>query len=193
MRFWALWLAFVPVAAGQEFDYARQVRQVFEERCTGCHNHAVIDKRAVGGGLALDSYDAILTGVAGRAIIIPGDASRSELVVRLESGDPARRMPFGGPPLSRESVELVRRWIDRGAKPGSWTRNLTPPDTAPGSEVSLRFTNVFVPFGRRAPVISSAAARESRPKPTIDVPAALVVEDEALGRADRDLSLYGRD
>jgi WD40 repeat protein len=88
-------------------------------------------------------------------------------------------MPFGGPPLSRESVELVRRWIDRGAKPGSWTRNLTPPDTAAGSEVSLRFTNVFVPFGRRAPVISSAAARESRPKPTIDVPAALVVEDEA--------------
>ncbi|HUQ92214.1 MAG TPA: c-type cytochrome domain-containing protein [Bryobacteraceae bacterium] len=179
MKLGALWLAWVPLAASQEVDYDKQVRPVIEERCAGCHNHAVIDKKALGGGLALDSYDAILRGVAGHAVVIPGNASGSELVRRLESGDPKRRMPSGGPPLSRESIELVRRWIDGGAKPGSSPVILTPPDTAVAPQIPMRFTGVFLPFGRRAPVTSSLAARESRPRPALDVPAALVVEEEA--------------
>jgi hypothetical protein len=39
----------------------RQADQaVIDEHCSGCHTHAAIDKKAVGGGLALDSYDAML-------------------------------------------------------------------------------------------------------------------------------------
>lgn len=179
MRPWALWLAWVPMAGGQELDFAKQVRPIFDEHCAGCHNHAVLERKAVGGGLALDSYDALVRGAGGRAIVVPGNASGSELMRRLESGDPTRRMPFGGPPLSRESIELVRRWIDGGAKPGSSAANLAPPDTVATTQASLRFTDVFVPFGRRAPVTASVAARESRPRPAIDVPGALIVEDEA--------------
>ncbi len=179
MRPWAFWLALAPIAASQELDYSKQVGPVLEERCAGCHNHAVIDKKAVGGGLALDSHDGILRGAAGHAVVIPGNASGSELVRRIESSDAKRRMPFGGPPLSRESIELIRRWIDDGAKPGSSSATLAPPDTAVAPQAPVRFTEVFLPFGRRTPVTSSAAARESRPKPSIDVPAALVVEEEA--------------
>ncbi len=179
MRPWALSLTLVPLAFSQELDYGKQVRPVIEQHCAGCHNHAVIDKKAVGGGLALDSYDAIVKGVAGRAVVVPGNANGSEFVRRLESSDPARRMPLGGPPIDRASIELVRRWIDGGAKPGSSTLTLTPPDTVAAPPAPSHFTEVFIPFGHRPPVVSRAATRGSRPRSAIDVPGALIVEDEA--------------
>ena len=50
------------------------------------------------GGLALDSFDRVIG--RKRPVIVPGNASASELVRRLESSDPQVRMPKGGERLA---------------------------------------------------------------------------------------------
>jgi WD40 repeat protein len=179
MKKFALWLACLPIAVSQEVDFGKQIKPILDENCAACHNHAVIDKKAVSAGLALDTYDGVRNGVNGRAVVVAGDAAASELVKRLESADATQRMPLGGPRLAPESIALIRRWIDAGVKPGTSAASMAPADTALAPQVPLRFTDVFVPFGRRAPVTSIAATRESRPRPALDVPGALIVEEEA--------------
>ena len=57
---------------------------------------------------------AALRGSASRKVIIAGDGEKSILVRRL-LGLNLPRMPYGGPPLSSEQINLIRHWIDRGA------------------------------------------------------------------------------
>ncbi|MBM3728376.1 MAG: hypothetical protein FJW40_23490 [Acidobacteria bacterium] len=170
------WL--IAAAICQEPDFAKDIRPIFEERCSGCHNHGAVDKKPVSGGLALDSYDAAMRGVSGRAVVVAGNSSGSELIARIEAADPTRRMPLGGSPLSPASVDLIRRWIAGGAKPGTALAALAPPDTARAPAIAIRLTEIFVPYGRRAPV-AQAALRQSKPRPPLDVPGSLYVEDDA--------------
>ena len=51
--------------------------------------------------------------------IVAGDADASEMIARIASDDPDYRMPppeSKKPPLSAEQIELLRRWIEAGAK-----------------------------------------------------------------------------
>ena len=51
--------------------------------------------------------------------IVPGDAASSEVIARVTNEDPEMRMPplaSKKPPLTPEEVELLRKWINAGAK-----------------------------------------------------------------------------
>src|SRR5437016_5044212 len=55
--------------------------------------------------------------------IVPGKAAESDLVARIGSDDPAKRMPPSktGKRLTTAQIELLRRWIDEGANwPTHW-------------------------------------------------------------------------
>src|SRR5262245_61627370 len=106
----ALLAACVLVKTGQaQQSFPKAIRLVFERNCVGCHNHAFVDKIDMSGGLALDSYERALN--RKHPVIVPGNASASELVRRLESSDPQIRMPKGGERLAAEAIETVRKWI----------------------------------------------------------------------------------
>src|SRR6185503_4038422 len=51
-------------------------------------------------------------------VIVPGDSSNSRLIKRVTASNPDTRMPpaDSGKTLSAKQVELLRRWIDEGAK-----------------------------------------------------------------------------
>ncbi len=56
---------------------------------------------------------------AHESVIVPGDAESSELTARVSSEDPDVRMPppeSKKPPLTAEQIELLRKWIEAGAK-----------------------------------------------------------------------------
>jgi hypothetical protein len=64
-------------------------------------------------GLRLDTYDLARAGGINGPVLIPADASNSELIRRLR-GESLPRMPFLGRPLSPEQIDLIVRWVDAG-------------------------------------------------------------------------------
>ena len=102
-------------SAGDVVEYARDVRPILEARCVECHG---AERPKV--GLRLDSSAAVLAGsrLGTRAVVVPGEPDRSELLRRLESDDPEQRMPAGADPLSAAEIDIVRRWIAQGALAG---------------------------------------------------------------------------
>ncbi len=165
------------LAAAEPLQFVKHIRPILEQHCTGCHNHGVTDKPAVSGGLALDSYDAVVRG-SKKPVVAPGNPGESELARRLESSDPAIRMPRGGTPLSPETVATVRQWISEGAKEGD--RPLLPDaPAAPGVRIAVKPTNVFIPFGSRKPIESTPALDRKEKTTILDIPGAIVVDEDA--------------
>ena len=86
-----------------DVDFARQIQPIFAESCYGCHGPKVQM-----GGLRLDVRPAA-------NIIAPGASAKSLIIQRVASTDAHTRMPLGGPALSAEKIELLRKWVDAGA------------------------------------------------------------------------------
>lgn len=84
------------------------VRGIFVERCVMCHS-----AQGAALGLRLDTYDAAIAGSTNGAVLLHGDAERSELIRRLR-GESLPRMPFLSYPLPEEEIELITHWVDAG-------------------------------------------------------------------------------
>ena len=97
--------------------YWQDIRPVFRKHCTVCHSAKNLGELDVSGGLALDSYAAALKGTQ-QPVIHAGKSAESRLVKLITSDNPKRRMPLDAPPLPKETIELLQRWIDAGAKEG---------------------------------------------------------------------------
>jgi Protein of unknown function (DUF1553)/Protein of unknown function (DUF1549)/Planctomycete cytochrome C/Concanavalin A-like lectin/glucanases superfamily len=63
----------------------------------------------------MDSLQALMTGGMNGKVVIPGDSQESHIVRRL-LGLEQPQMPYGGPYLAPEQIELIRKWIDQGAQ-----------------------------------------------------------------------------
>jgi hypothetical protein len=100
-----------------EPTYWQDIRPILRKNCTVCHSAKHLNEVEVSGGLALDSYEAVLKG--GKASVIhPGKSDSSRLVKLILSTKEDQRMPLGAEPLPRETIAMIRRWIDTGAKEG---------------------------------------------------------------------------
>ena len=71
----------------------------------------------VSGGLALDTIDGVKKG-SNRPILAAGKAEQSLLYQLVTTGDLKKRMPLDARPLPAETIALLKRWIDGGAKEG---------------------------------------------------------------------------
>ena len=96
----------------QDVDYATEIRPLLALRCHKCHG-----PQKQKSGLRLDSRTAAFQGgdLTGR-VIVPGESGRSDLIRRIRSSDPDVMMPPKGQRLAAKEIELLRRWIDAGAK-----------------------------------------------------------------------------
>src|SRR5262249_42250409 len=99
MRTTSLALALLVAAAARADDadvptYERDVKPLLAKRCTVCHGAKHLDQPDVSAGLALDTYEAVLKGVKGRAVVVPGRSASSELLRRLTEADEEKRMPL---------------------------------------------------------------------------------------------------
>jgi hypothetical protein len=101
-------------------EFNRDVRPILADRCYACHGP---DKNKRKADLRLDTHDGLL-GAAGKAgAVTPGKPNDSELWRRISSDSADERMP---PPafakgLSDVDRQVLRRWIEQGAKwEGHW-------------------------------------------------------------------------
>ena len=100
----ALW------ASERKIDYTRDVRPILEKYCYDCHG-----PKQQSSGLRLDRKASVRNGGFSGQIIIPGDAEGSRMF-RMVSGIDGMPMPIGDPKPTRAEIDVIRRWIDQGAK-----------------------------------------------------------------------------
>jgi hypothetical protein len=92
-------------------SFNRDIRPILANRCYTCHGP---DSGTREADLRLDIEEG-----AHEWAIVPGEADSSELISRVTNEDPDMRMPpvaSKKPPLKPEEVELLRKWINAGAK-----------------------------------------------------------------------------
>lgn len=97
-------------AADDDEFFEKRVRPILAGTCFRCHGG---DK--VGGGLRVDSREALLKGGDTGASFVPGQPDESLLIQAIRRLDDVPHMP-PDKPLPRESVEALVTWIKAGAK-----------------------------------------------------------------------------
>src|SRR5207248_7147166 len=92
-------------------NYTRDIRPILSARCYTCHGPDEGKRKAK---LRFDVRE-----VAIKKAIKPGDAAGSELIARITSQEPTEIMPPPRsklPPLTSREIDLLRRWVNEGAK-----------------------------------------------------------------------------
>src|SRR5882724_11417449 len=107
-RAWLL-VAIGSMAAAADVDFNRDVHPILAEHCFACHGG---DKRS--GGLSLRAYEEALKGGRTGPVILPGHSVESLLVRRVTAT--TSPMPPQGPRLTAEEINVIRNWIDTGAR-----------------------------------------------------------------------------
>ncbi|MDB5307329.1 MAG: Planctomycete cytochrome [Gemmataceae bacterium] len=107
----ALLAGLAPPSSSEGVSFDRDVKPIFAARCSSCHGP---DKQR--GGLRLDRKTDAFAGGDSGAALIPGKPGESLLLKRVESTDPALRMPPKGDPLTAAEQAALRAWVEQGAK-----------------------------------------------------------------------------
>ena len=97
--------------AAATVDFHKEILPILQE-CIKCHGP---EKQK--GKMRLDSRDAALKGGKTGPAFVAGDSAKSEMVRRIslpKSDDDF--MPSEGEPLSKEKIDLIKKWIDEGAE-----------------------------------------------------------------------------
>ncbi len=106
---------------GEPIDFTNHVLPILEDRCFSCHqepydkNGRTIQPKA---GLALNTYELVMKGNLDATVVTAGDVEDSYLheVLTLDEDDDMFMPPKGGP-LTPEQIDIIKRWIEEGAKP----------------------------------------------------------------------------
>ena len=112
-------------------DFARDVLPILSDKCFHCHGPDEAERK---GGLRLDTEDGALR--KNEPVIVPGKSSESEFIRRIVTTDEDELMPpaDSNRKLSAAEKDILKRWIDDGAKWGKhWAfvkpERRTPPAT----------------------------------------------------------------
>jgi|TARA_B110000305_G_C19401212_1_gene620259 hypothetical protein len=114
----------------QGVEFEKEILPFLEASCVGCHKAPYEEKgrtKKPKAGLRMDAAWAILAGSEDGQVLAPGDASKSELYLRvtLPHDDDDFMPPVDkADPLTPEQVALFKTWIDDGADFGTWQGNL---------------------------------------------------------------------
>jgi len=94
-------------------DFDRDVRPILSDACFACHGPEEDSRQ---GNLRLDTKENVFVDRGGYRIIVPGNSAASRLYQRISAKE--RRMPpaSSGRTLTPKQIELIREWIDQGAK-----------------------------------------------------------------------------
>ena len=99
-------------AGAPPVSFNRDVQSILANNCFACHGP---DEKQRKTRFHFDTREGAF---AKAGVIVPGNAAGSVLIARITNPDPDRRMPppDSGHTLTTSQIELLRRWIDQGAK-----------------------------------------------------------------------------
>ncbi len=94
----------------QGISFKNQIRPIFQRYgCDGCHGGS--------GGLFVQTVAQLLQGGLDGPAVIPGKADSSIIIRKVSPNPPfGVRMPQGGPYLPDSTIQIMKLWINQGAK-----------------------------------------------------------------------------
>lgn len=100
-----------------KIDFNYHVKPILSDKCFACHGPDMANQKA---GLRLDIAEHAYTALegSGKSAIVPGKPHKSEIVDRILSTDPERKMPpleFKVELTDRE-IAILAKWIAQGAE-----------------------------------------------------------------------------
>jgi hypothetical protein len=100
-------------------------------------------------------------------------------------------MPKGGERLAPEAIEVVRNWIDRGAKGENSTEVATASAPESPPPISIKPSDVFVPYGgRKAIEAGHSLEKRQASAPVVPLPGVLIVEEDTDKAPNRVVEPY---
>ncbi len=92
--------------------FDRQIRPILSDNCFTCHGP---DEKHRMAALHFDTKDGAFSKAG---VIVPGDSAGSRMFQRISNPDEAKRMPpvYSGHKLTAAQIDLIKNWIDQGAK-----------------------------------------------------------------------------
>lgn len=99
----------------QSVEFNRDIRPILSDVCYKCHGP---DKAKRKADLRFDFESSAKARFKDHFIIVPGQPTQSELIHRITTDDADDHMPpaDSGLRITPRQVELLRRWIEQGAK-----------------------------------------------------------------------------
>jgi WD40 repeat protein len=143
-------LALAPLALAADkpadgaVSFARDVAPILVKQCVSCHG-----PKKSKGGYKLHTFDHLMTpGSSKHAPITPGSLKKSDLFALLVTKDADDRMPKDADPLPPAQIEIIRKWIEQGAKldGGDRTTALSTVATAAVHEAAPKAYKMPVPI-----------------------------------------------
>jgi len=109
-------LATLPGCGEKPVSYSAEVKPILDKYCMRCHGEGGEGSEA--SGFRMDDYESLLKGTKHGPVVKAGDSFTSALVMLVEGrADPSLRMPHDeGEAPTKEEFELIKIWIDQGAK-----------------------------------------------------------------------------
>jgi hypothetical protein len=99
----------------KEISFRSDIQPILKQYCMECH--AESGKGYEKSGLLMTSYESLMKGTKFGAIIKPGDSLSSALMMLVEGrADPSIKMPHGKEPLPKDRIDLLKKWVEQGAK-----------------------------------------------------------------------------
>jgi ankyrin repeat protein len=104
-------------------DFGKDIQPIFQTQCVSCHGPS-----QQMGGFRIDQRRYALPNRVGAngVRIVPGNSDRSRLYQKLIGNGGGLQMPPAGP-LTKEQIDLVKRWIDQDAEWPDVLAGETPP------------------------------------------------------------------
>ena len=112
-----LLLSFSGTLLGQETpevkvpDFNSQIAPLLTKYCVACHNADDAE-----GGLNLESFQAMMKGGKGGAVLLPGRAELSRLVRVIEGKASPKMPPEGNEAPTENELQMLGDWINAGAR-----------------------------------------------------------------------------
>ncbi|TSA18806.1 MAG: hypothetical protein D4R74_00595 [Betaproteobacteria bacterium] len=96
-------------------SYSKDVQPILSKNCSDCH--APGKEGFLASGLDTTSYATLMKGGKFGPLVKPGDALSSSLNMLVEGRAHASiRMPHGKEKLADKDVEMLKVWVNEGAK-----------------------------------------------------------------------------
>lgn len=127
----AAWSA-SPASGIEPVSFRKQIAPILLDNCLACHG-----AKKAESGYRLDNFEQLgKEGEGGSPGFAAKDLDESEAFRLITSDDADERMPKDGDPLSKEQIDLIKRWIEEGTKydgddPQAQLAKIVPPPVHP--------------------------------------------------------------